>query len=182
MREYEIFLKNDRVKFYTRFGWLITIINFATILYVTYRLNKIEELKWSFIIIGIVVLTIFIFKRRLKKVFFGDSEYLPAGIFICPAWMLLGFPWLALLNIFLFFFSVIAGRKPIVYLNQTAIYYPAFPKKSIQWSELSNVILKDGYLTIDFKNNKLIQQLVEETNTVIDEKEFNDFCKQQLNK
>jgi len=182
MREYEIFLKNDKVKFYTRFGWFITVINLAAILYVTYHLNKFEEMKLSFIILGVLVSGIFIFKRRLKKVFFGDSEYLPAFIFILPVWMLLGFPWFAALNAFLVFFGVFAGRIPVVYLNQTAIYYPAFPKKSIQWSELANIILKDGYLTIDFKNNKLIQQLVDESNTTIDEKEFNEFCKQQMNK
>lgn len=57
-----------------------------------------------------------------------------------------------------------------------------FPKK-IQWSELSNVVLKDGVLTLDFKNNRIIQK---DTDDLGDddydgeEDEFNTFCKAQL--
>ena len=56
------------------------------------------------------------------------------------------------------------------------------PKKHIEWSQLNNIILKDGLLTIDFKNNKFIQQFIDDTNTALNEQEFNDFCGQQLNK
>ena len=46
----------------------------------------------------------------------------------------------------------------------------------------NNVIIRDGLLTLDFKNNKLIQVLVgkDRTDHNIDEKEFNDFCSKQL--
>jgi len=182
MREYEIFLKNEKVKFYTRFGWLIILTNFAVIIYTTYALNKFQEMKWTLLILGLLVLGIFIFKHYLKKYFLGDVRLLPAFLFIIPAWMILGFPWLAALNVFLLFLCGITGRPPVVYLNQAKIYYPSFPKKEIEWTELTNVILKDGYLTIDFKNNKLIQQSVDENHARVDEKEFNDFCRQQLNK
>ena len=33
-----------------------------------------------------------------------------------------------------------------------------------------------------FKNDKLIQQKIAGVSSIIDEKEFNEFCKQQLNK
>jgi hypothetical protein len=33
---------------------------------------------------------------------------------------------------------------------------------------------------MDFKNNKLLQQLIDENSISINEKEFNDFCKEQL--
>ena len=59
------------------------------------------------------------------------------------------------------------------------IIYPSFPKRIIHWKELSNVILKDGLLTIDFKNNKIIQQSIMYADRV-NEKEFNEFCKKQL--
>lgn len=45
-----------------------------------------------------------------------------------------------------------------------------------QWNEFSNVVLKDSLLTLDFKNNKLLQLSIEETSSLIDEKAFNDFC------
>ena len=48
--------------------------------------------------------------------------------------------------------------------------------------DLNNVILKDDLLTLDFKNNRLLQLLVTSTETDINEKEFNEFCKVKLKK
>ena len=44
------------------------------------------------------------------------------------------------------------------------------------------MVLKDGLLTIDFKNNHLIQKEVDAEVTEQVEKEFNEFAKQQINK
>lgn len=57
----------------------------------------------------------------------------------------------------------------------------AIPERKLRWEQLNNVVLKDGMLTLDFMNNKIIQQILEETNQTVNEKEFNDFCRQQLN-
>jgi hypothetical protein len=40
--------------------------------------------------------------------------------------------------------------------------------------------MKDGVLTIDFKNNKIIQQSIDEARSSVNEKEFNEFCQKQL--
>jgi hypothetical protein len=49
------------------------------------------------------------------------------------------------------------------------------------WSEINNLVLKDGLLTVDFKNNKLFQQLTDE-NYPVDENEFNNYCRDRLAK
>ena len=52
----------------------------------------------------------------------------------------------------------------------------------MEWNEVSNLILKDNILTIDFKNNKLIQHTINENeNKGLDETAFNTFVQQQLN-
>ena len=48
------------------------------------------------------------------------------------------------------------------------------------WSELQHLVLKDGLLSIDFRNNRLIQLLIETGKTPVDEKSFNEFCRNQL--
>lgn len=48
------------------------------------------------------------------------------------------------------------------------------------WSELQHLVLKDGLLSIDFRNNRLVQLLIETDQTTVDEKNFNEFCRQQL--
>jgi hypothetical protein len=74
----------------------------------------------------------------------------------------------------------LSTRKMIVTVSQNNIRYPSFPQKNIPWRELSNVVLKDGLLTIDFKNNKLIQQPILNSDWDINEAEFNTFCRRQL--
>lgn len=182
MESFEVFLKNDRVKFYSQLGWFIIIINFITILFTTYRQNKMPEMKWILTIFIFVLAGTFIYWVFTKKKFLGDAKHFPSFLFIVISWSLLGFVWISIVNAVLFIFNLIAGKIPIVYFERDHITYPSFPKRKILWSEVSNIIIKDGLLTIDYKNNKLIQQLIDESNTQIDETEFNNFCKEQLNK
>lgn len=60
------------------------------------------------------------------------------------------------------------------------IIFNIFPKKNIEWSQLNNVILKDGILTMDFKNNRLLQEIVLIKDIDFTEADFNNFCKGKL--
>jgi hypothetical protein len=78
-------------------------------------------------------------------------------------------------------------EKPVKLLPEIAfddneIVINSFPKKKYVWSELNNVVLKDGIITIDCKNNKLIQNEVNEPVSKGVESEFNNYCKEQLTK
>ncbi|HTA27799.1 MAG TPA: hypothetical protein VK809_08420 [Bacteroidia bacterium] len=87
--------------------------------------------------------------------------------------------WLAIVHIILLVLDTIARRSLKVNFNADNIEYPSFPKRNIQWDELANVILKDGLLTMDFKNNKLIQDEIKISEQV-NETAFNRYCEQQL--
>ncbi|MGQ0738707.1 MAG: hypothetical protein ACT4OJ_06570 [Bacteroidota bacterium] len=76
----------------------------------------------------------------------------------------------------------VSDRELKIIILQESIFYPSFPVKKISWTSLNNCLLKDGLLTIDFRNNKIIQQAIDESKTSVNEKEFNEFCRQQLNK
>lgn len=45
-----------------------------------------------------------------------------------------------------------------------------------EWIEFNNIILKDNLLTLDFKNNKLLQLSINESESSVDEYSFNTFC------
>jgi hypothetical protein len=78
---------------------------------------------------------------------------------------------------FLFFILYLLSVKTkLVCIGDEHILYPSFPKRKIKWNEVNNIILKDGLLTIDLNNNKIIQQLVDESVNTINEPEFNNFC------
>ena len=95
-------------------------------------------------------------------------------------WVLIGNYWAAGTQLVLSFLFQVATRNLLVSFFENRIIFHSFPERTIQWTGVNNVILKDDLLTIDFKNNKIIQQLIKETDEPVNEKEFNDFCKERL--
>jgi hypothetical protein len=95
------------------------------------------------------------------------------------AWVLTSYYWLAIANSVLFLLYWISTKKLLVKIGPTGISYPSFPSVFITWSSLTQVILKDGLLTIDKKDNKLTQQLLANS-AAINEEEFNAYCQLQL--
>lgn len=58
-------------------------------------------------------------------------------------------------------------------------------KRRIDWSSLSNVLLKDGILTMDYRDNRLFQREVDDLDDEEydgSEDEFNEFCRTQLSR
>lgn len=64
--------------------------------------------------------------------------------------------------------------------DATEVVFNTFPRKHYQWSELSNVVLKDGLITLDFKNNKLVQREIDAQTTPQLENDFNEFCRSMI--
>jgi hypothetical protein len=66
-------------------------------------------------------------------------------------------------------------------IDTTGITLPTtFSERLIAWNQLNNVILRDDLLTLDFKNNKVLQlEVLDETGLVTAE-EMNTFFKSRL--
>lgn len=89
--------------------------------------------------------------------------------------------WLCILFLLLTFLEYQAKYPLEIGFAQDHVMINTLFKKKIAWSDFSNVILKDGLLTLDFKNNRIIQKEVdEEEEGEADEDEFNDFCRQMM--
>ena len=67
-----------------------------------------------------------------------------------------------------------------VAFDEEEIVFNSFPRKHYPWNAVTNVVLKDGLLTIDFITNKLIQKELESFPSIKEEVEFNVFCKEML--
>lgn len=178
MKQYTFILNNEKEGSYRRISVLLLIINFISIVYVTYLK---DFTKWGPLIFALIaafsVFASFYFKNKNERITLSAAFFL-----FSLAWQT-GAYWVpAALNLVFLILNGIVFQKPIVSINEDQITYPALPKRQFRWSELNNIILKDGLLSIDLKNNRLIQQLIDESQTKIDEKEFNEFCRQRLNK
>jgi|GEM_PF-1266297 len=54
-----------------------------------------------------------------------------------------------------------------------------FSNKAYEWALFNQVIVKDGLLTLDFRNNKVLQVELDE---MVDENKFNEFCSREIAK
>jgi len=178
MKQFELILKNEKEVSYKRISIFLLVLNLLGILFITY----LKDFKsWvPFIIAAAAVFAAFssfYFRNKNEKAILTG-----AFILLSLAWIIAGYWIVGVLNLLFMILHIAALQKPKVSINESQVIYPSFPKKKIDWQELSNLIIKDGLLTIDFKNNKIIQQQISDISLTIDEKEFNDFCHQQLNK
>lgn len=64
--------------------------------------------------------------------------------------------------------------------SNDGITFNTFPFKNYAWQQVSNVMLKDDLLTLDFTNNKILQKETETEVSLETEREFNEFCKAHL--
>ncbi|MFI5152939.1 MAG: hypothetical protein ACHQET_06360 [Chitinophagales bacterium] len=99
----------------------------------------------------------------------------------------IGMPWLNWFSVifFLLAFLEYQAKYPleIGFSTDRIVINTLFPRR-YSWSDMNQVILKDGLLTMDFKNNLLLQKetIDEDEDADADEDEFNDYCIVQLRK
>jgi hypothetical protein len=166
-------LKNDRLRSYRRLAIFILLLHLFFFNYylfvVAYNIAAVAG-----IIIALTAL-LMLFSAAKKN----TTPILPAAagfILLAVNWCIFTNYWLAIAMILLAFLDLMAGQKMQLSFSKDAIIISSFPKKTILWQELNNVILKDRILTIDHKNDHLVQGEIAPESFSIDEKLFNAFC------
>jgi hypothetical protein len=175
MLKFQIVLKNEKAKTYTVISWLIIALNFVFFLYIGVS-GSSGIMTLPFFAAGLLI-CIFIFKSISKREEIeNDCLSLAFSVSIIVL-IVMQFYWLAALIILLFLFQDITRRRLTVLVFDDRIVYPSFPKRTILWKELNNVILKDDILTIDLRNNKIFQN---EVISPVSDIEFNEYCNLHL--
>jgi hypothetical protein len=178
MEKYALLLRNEKTKSYRRISWILILSQFVVFLYFSIYASA-KEIRHSYLASVIILAVVF-----LLYLYFRGSRYrfgfYPFFLVIMLEWIRMEQYWIAGLTLLLSILSRITERKLVLTIERDHILYPSYPPRKIQWNSLSNVLVKDGLLTIDFKNNHIIQQLVEKNISEANEAEINDFCRQQL--
>jgi hypothetical protein len=138
---------------------------------------------WLLLIPGFIIgLAVYGFIRRNEKdflVYYRTELFIAAlGWFLLPSFAEVRFlGWLyagmAIIERYVKFPDEWAFSKEQVVHN-------SFPKKSYEWVEIDNVVLRENLFTIDFRNNKIIQKELDSPVDKDTETEFNAYCAQQL--
>ena len=182
--KYSFILKNEKTKNYRLISQLLVLFNLLgfVILLINSEARIVKNIILIFAILITAVYTFFTVVEWISKKPLPDFWHRSIFGYCALVWMKEGFWWLSIILLLFILLDVIAHKKLVVHVTDKTIVVPYVMQKTVDWNEVSNVILKDGLLTIDFKNNKLFQQLILNSDEDINEKEFNDFCRQQLEK
>ena len=127
-----------------------------------------------FLIAAIIVSWMIAYKdqKKRKMPFYRIAIFFAAiGWFLQP-----GGKWVAIIYLLAALLEKQVKFPQEVAFDENEIVFNSLPKKYYNWSNISNVVLKDGILTIDFQNNKLIQKEIESYTSAKEEQEFNEFC------
>lgn len=174
---YTLKLVNDKTRFYRKLSWFVIFINIILFIYLA-LFAELKDIRLS----GITCLIVLFLYYAVKYFFFREKLMDEHGIFsvytiIYVTYIIIGWYWMAGIMALLSILFSIATRDLLVIIFNDRV---KLPFREIKWDAISNMLLKDGILTIDMKNNKILQELVDDKDGSIDEKEFNEFCRQQL--
>jgi hypothetical protein len=141
---------------------------------------KHGTMPWiNYTIAGVLLLTAFftkaiVFSRRatVNHLSFGGAVLLMAASL--SIWMVLLYFVTVLTLSSLYKIPTASFTDGEVTLKKTLV------TKKYTFNSFNNLVLKDNLLTLDFKNNKVLQLEVE-ADTNISEASFNQFCVQQIN-
>ena len=157
---------------------LICLMSWIYFMYESSREIHFNNLLFycSLLVPAVLAWTHWIRKSFQKKTGFKTALFATALV-----WLLVpGLRWVSLLFILFILFDQQARVPLEVGVSDEQIVINTFFRKRYLWTEFSNVVLKDGLLTLDFKNNRILQREVFPLENDAEEKEFNEFCIQQL--
>lgn len=181
MQKFELTLKNDRIKAYKTFILFFIALNIIFLIVLAITTPDSSARTKCLLAIGMTIFSLATdyYLRKKNKQYSGKGAAL---LYFVLVYLLLQYWWMALGVVVVASLYALSLRNLIVHVNPDQIIYPSFPRKILKWSDLNNIILKDGLLTIDFKTNKLAQAEVNrnDNDSAMNEQEFNDFCRNHL--
>jgi len=175
---YIVILKRSNERYVDRISFLLSVLAvlaFVEVQVKTGTINYFFSIAALLVLAGIIMNQIAAWKGRQVRY---KNWLLVAGIF----WI--GMPiyaWIAILYFLLAFLEYQAKYPLEIGFKNDLVLINTLFKRKFAWTEFNNVILKDGLLTLDFKNNKLFQkEVLDDDEPDADEDEFNEYCRERL--
>lgn len=177
--KYVVVLKNLQNRYIDLVGLLLSIMSafcFARELTLANKVGLAYLL--GLIFVAIVVIYNLVQSFRGRKVYYSRALLIAALVWMkMPYWQ-----WLAFIFIILALLEYQAKYSVEIGFSDDQVVINSFFKRKYRWAQFSNVVLKDGIITLDFTNNRILQREIEddEDEDDADEEEFNEYCRQRL--
>ncbi|MBS1601466.1 MAG: hypothetical protein JST42_02275, partial [Bacteroidetes bacterium] len=149
----------------------------------TGRTTTAPTLSWLCMVVSITLLVGLVINFILNRYKGRQVRYRHLLLLSAIGWIgLTPVPWLGLVFMALTFLEYQTKRPLEIGFDLDRIVMNTLIPRRFTWTDFNNIILKDGLLTLDFKNNRLLQREVadDEDEDDADEEEFNMFCRQRL--
>lgn len=176
--QYVVTLKNKNNRYIDILGLILSLFSVVSF---TLELMGSLHVSVAYLIGALVVLGIVIYnlaqQAKKRKVYYSRALLIAALV-----WMKMPYlQWLVFLFIILALLEYQAKYAVEIGFADNEIVINSLFKKRYTWKQFSNIVLRDGLITLDFTNNRILQREVEDDeDDDADEDEFNDYCKRQL--
>lgn len=181
--DYVVTLKNERKKYLDFVSIIICLISF--LFFINAFINS-GFTQFVFPIAAILIAVIAGYNIYSSFKAPGITKYYSRALMIAGIiWFALPVGYFALLGAIFILLSLVEKYSKAnleIGFDNNNVVINTLIKRSYQWSDFSNIVLKDNILTLDFQNNKIIQQETIDEPGDADEEEFNDWCRERLRK
>ena len=176
--QYVVTLRRDNEKAVDIISFFLCLLSILAFVFQQINTRKFDAVfTFAALLVTVGLVYNFVSSKNGKQVRF-KNWLLISGVF----W--LGMPYLQWMSavFFILAFLEYQAKYPLeVGFSNEMVVINTLIKRKIPWSRFNNVMLKDGLLTLDFKNNKLFQkEALDDEEDDADEDEFNDYCKARL--
>jgi hypothetical protein len=175
VNNFAITIPNDRIKTYKVVTFIILSLNFLGFGYVILQTAATTAvLAFVGLILNAVPWLYYLLNKKHIKSPIIEITLIASALL----WMYFGNFWMGILLLFFSVMSFYTNKKTIILFNEKGIIYPSFPIRKYLWRDVVQVLWKDDILTIDLKDNKLLQFNIEQDFAEgFDWMVFNEWCR-----
>ncbi|MGG9962893.1 hypothetical protein [Ferruginibacter sp. SUN106] len=181
MQQFTFILKDTTQKAFNSFFWFLYFLHLIAASVIIINTNNQQQKNFAIgIFTGFLLLTaLFYFLKNKFKLRSYQLVMFTLMAFFWPlqsAWL----PAIVVIAVITFSYLVVKKKSTAAFTIDNITVSKSLFKKQYHWAEVENVVLKDHLLSIDLKNNHLIQVEITLESYSIDETLFNQFCLHQL--
>lgn len=179
--DYVVTLKNERKKYV---DFISILICFLSVLFFVKAFINSGFAAFVFPVAAVLIAVITGYNIYSSYKFPSTTRYYSRALMIAGiAWLVVpvvALKWLSVPIIILSLVEKFSKANLEIGFDTNSVVINSLFKKRYAWTDFSNIILKDNVLTLDFQNNKVIQQETIDEPGDADEDEFNEWCREKL--
>lgn len=178
--KFVVTLKNKNRKLIDSFSLLL--MTASVLFFLQTIITRRENYFILALVAAIIIITIVNMVRQLKS---SKPVSLRLALFITGVtWFLMPqFQWVGIVVMLLAMIERQSKFPLEIGFTDEFVTMNSIFRKRFQWADFNNIILTGGYLTLDFRNDRLIQQeVLDDEEDDAEEEEFNLYCQSQLKK